>query len=91
MENRELARLRGEIDRIDAQLLALFLERMRVVDEIGETKRSLGLPVRDEAREAKLLARIRAQAGERADEAEALFQALLAISRGRQEHRRGDT
>lgn len=91
MENGELARLRGEIDRIDAQLLALFLERMRVVDEIGETKRGLKLPVRDEAREAELLARIRAQAGERADEAEVLFRALLDISRGRQEQRRGDT
>jgi monofunctional chorismate mutase len=91
MENRELARLRGEIDRIDAQLLALFLERMRVVDEIGATKRGLGLPVRDEAREAELLARIRAQAGEQADEAEALFRALLDISRGRQERGRGDT
>ena len=91
MENGELAHLRGEIDRIDGQLLALFLERMRVVDELGETKRSLGLPVRDEAREAELLARIRTRAGERADEAEALFRELLAISRGRQEHRRGDT
>lgn len=91
MENGELARLRGKIDRIDGQLLALFLERMRVADEIGETKRGLGLPVRDEAREAELLARIRTQAGERADEAEALFRALLAISRGSQEKRRGDT
>ena len=91
MEDRELARLRGEIDRIDGQLLALFLERMRVADEIGAHKREQGLPVRDEAREAELLAHIRAQAGEQADEAEALFLALLDISRGRQERGRGYT
>lgn len=92
MEDRELERLRAEIDRIDGRLLALFLERMRVVDEIGAHKRKQGLPVRDEAREAELLAHIRAQAGqEQADEAEALFRALLATSRARQERGRGDT
>ena len=92
MEDKELARLRGEIDRIDGQLLALFLERMRVADEIGAHKSERGIDVYDGRREAEILSRVRERAGERgADEAEALFRALLAISRGRQEQGRRDT
>jgi len=92
MEDRELARLRREIDRIDGQLLALFLERMRVADEIGAHKGRHGIAVYDGQREAEILSRVREQAGqEHADEAEALFRALLDISRGRLERGRGDT
>lgn len=92
MEDRELARLRGEIDRIDGQLLALFLERVRVADEIGAHKGRHGIAVYDGQREAEILSRVREQAGqEHADEAEALFHALLDISRGRLERGRGDT
>ena len=87
MEKGELERLRGEIDRVDAELTALLNERLRLVDEIGAYKREQGLPVRDEAREAELLARIRACAGENADEAEAVYQTILRLSSARQERR----
>ena len=92
MEDRELARMRGEIDRIDGQLLALFLERMRVAGEIGAQKGRHGIAVYDGQREAEILSRVREQAGqEHADEAETLFKTLMAISRARQERERGDT
>lgn len=84
MENGELKRLRGEIDRVDAQLVALLNERLRLVDEIGAVKRAQALPVRDEKREAELLERVRALAGEDAAEAEAVFRLLLRLSRERQ-------
>lgn len=82
----EMGRLRGEIDRVDTELVRLLNERLRLVDAIGAIKRERGLPVRDEAREAELLARIRAQAGENAAEAEAVYQMILLISQERQRH-----
>lgn len=88
MENGELERLRGEIDRIDAAMAALLDERLRLVDEIGACKQARGLPVRDGAREAELLSRIRAIAGENADEAEEVYRTILRLSRARQENRR---
>ncbi len=88
MEREELSRLRGELERIDGRLLALFAERMETVERIAAVKEELGLPVRDEAREALLLARVREEAGPLADEAEALFTELLAVSRARQERLR---
>lgn len=92
MEDKELARLRGEIDRIDGQLLALFLERMRVADEIGAHKSEQGIAVYDGRREAEILSCVREQAGPgHADEAETLFRTLMALSRGRQEQGRRDT
>ncbi|MGX8693039.1 MAG: chorismate mutase [Clostridia bacterium] len=87
MENGELERLRGGIDRVDAELVTLLNRRLQLVDEIAALKHEQGLPVRDEAREAELLARIRAQAGENAAEAEAVYQTILRISRMRQEGR----
>ncbi len=82
MAERELSALRGEIDRVDREMTALFLERLALVDEIGALKKARGLPVRDEAREAAILERACERGGA---EAEALFRALLAISRARQE------
>lgn len=88
MEDRELERLRGAIDRVDAELLRLFAERMRLVEQIGARKTEQGIAVRDAGREAEILARVREQAGAAlADEAEALFRELLALSRARQERR----
>ncbi len=88
MENGELERLRGEIDRVDAELLRLFAARMALVDEIGAVKAERGLPVCDPRREAEILARVRERAGaELADEAETLFRTLTALSRARQESR----
>lgn len=90
MENLELRRLRAEIDRLDEELTAVFLRRLGVVGEIAELKEKLGLPVRDETREEAMLARARERGGEAfGAETEALFRALLAISRKRQEKRRG--
>ena len=88
MEDRELERLRGEIDRVDDELLRLFAERMRLAEQIGAYKAERALPVRDEGREAEILACVREQAGAAlADEAEALFRTLIALSRARQEDR----
>lgn len=50
-----LHELRKEIDEIDEQIIELLEERVRVAKEIGEIKRELNLPIRDEKREEEVL------------------------------------
>ena len=56
----ELARLRSQIDAIDAALLAQLNERARLVLEIGRLKNATGLPPFDAARERAILERLAA-------------------------------
>ena len=87
-KTRDLAALRGEIDRIDAALAPLLAERMGLSDEVGRFKRERGLPVLDAEREQQLLSKIRGLAGEEsADSVEAVYRAILAASRARQEEK----
>ena len=47
MKDEELQLLRNEIDRIDAELIALLNARYKAVESIGEYKRERHLPVAD--------------------------------------------
>ena len=51
----ELEQARERINRIDAQMLALFLERMDAVKSVSEYKIQHGLPTLDSAREAAVI------------------------------------
>ena len=55
-----LAPLREKINDVDRRLVELLGERARVVGEVGEVKRRLGLPIYAPHREANLLERIHA-------------------------------
>lgn len=81
-----LSSLRAQIDEIDEALQALFERRMTLVDEIAAYKRSHGLPALDAIREAEKLAAVgaRAAAGLVSYD-EALFRAVMELSRRRQE------
>jgi chorismate mutase/prephenate dehydratase len=59
----ELARLRGEIDEIDTEILALLFERQNRAKSIGEKKYELGMAVLDTAREAEVIRRLTAFEG----------------------------
>jgi len=48
---RALAECRKTIDALDLRLLELLNERTRVVEEIGRTKESFGLPIYEPKRE----------------------------------------
>src|SRR3989338_4487101 len=54
-DDRELDGLRGQIDRLDLELLNVLMERMKVVDRIGEYKRKNKLDISDEEREKEVL------------------------------------
>ena len=53
---------RGEIDRIDHEILNLFNERMKIAREIGESKRDHNLPIENPQREREILVRLRSEA-----------------------------
>lgn len=76
--------VRNDIDRIDRQLLRLFIERMRCSERVAEIKRAAGIPVLNAAREQVILDRVRGEAGEYGDSAVALYSAIMSISRARQ-------
>jgi chorismate mutase/prephenate dehydratase len=69
---------RGQIDKIDAELLRLFKERMEVVKQIAQYKKAHGIPVLDAAREREKLAAIDCPYAQK------LYAALFEISRGYQ-------
>ena len=82
----ELETYRQQIDAIDAQLVALFEQRMGVTEQVGRYKLARGLPVLDRAREAEVLAKKSALAGEalRGD-VTALYETVMALSRRQQQ------
>lgn len=82
--NADVDRARGEIERVDRQLVALIAERVRVAREIGRAKRVAGMNTLDPAREAAVVRR----AGEMAREVglddevvRRIFWQLIALSR----------
>ena len=83
----DLERARAEIDRIDAELAALFEARMEAVRTVAAWKEARGLPIRDPDREREVLSRNLARLEDpelRPLYAEVL-EALLDVSRRRQQ------
>ena len=82
----ELQELRGRIDAIDAQITALFAQRMDVTERVGRYKLDRGLPVLDRAREEEVLAKKGTLAGEELrGEVTALYETIMALSRRQQQ------
>ena len=57
-----LTECRAQIEHIDDQLLALLAERQQVVKKIGQVKNELGLAVKDDIVEKKIIDRARSKA-----------------------------
>lgn len=74
---------RGEIDKVDEELLQLFNRRARYAIEIGLLKRRAGLPIEVPEREAAIIARmIEENEGPLdGDAIQRLFEALISESR----------
>lgn len=84
----ELEGYRQEIDRIDGELVKLFLERMAVTGKVGEYKQRVGIPVLDAGREKQVIAAKTALTDDPARKADiaALYESIMAISRRQQRH-----
>ena len=59
----DLGEARKKIDRIDEELVKLFLERLAVAREVALAKRENGGSVTDPAREREILSRVSEAAG----------------------------
>ncbi len=78
----ELSDFRSELDRIDRELTALFLQRMEISKAIGDYKRARGIPVLDARREAEKLNELRALVPEEMGEAiSVLYARIFELSR----------
>ena len=77
--------IRKEIDEIDRELVALFLQRMNCSARVAEYKREHGLPVLDASREKALLEKISELSGKEFEEyTKVLYETILSISRDHQ-------
>ncbi|MCR5576851.1 MAG: chorismate mutase [Oscillospiraceae bacterium] len=82
----ELNDCRARLDRIDGEILALFVERMEYVAEIAAWKREHGMPVLDREREREKLDALKAQTPEALKEySAALFSEIMELSRAYQD------
>ncbi|MEG0035089.1 MAG: shikimate kinase [Oscillospiraceae bacterium] len=83
----ELEEIRHEIDKIDDELLALFLRRMGLSKQALEQKKLKGTPVWDFSREGEILDAISAKSGELSEYSRRLFGEIISISRDYQHKR----
>lgn len=83
---KDLLEIRGQINNIDEQIIALWKERMALSLEVAEYKRENNLPILDEKREKELLDRISNLAGKELEGySRELYSEIMRISREYQE------
>ena len=81
----ELQELRQEIDRVDDELVRIYVERMELIRQVGDWKRMHGTAVRDAKRERELLDRVGEKAGKTYErEVRELYEFIMSQSRSRQ-------
>lgn len=86
----DITELRGEIDKIDKELLRLFCARMEISAQVADYKRERNLPIYVPAREREILQNVAEKAGpEFAGDARILYATILELSRGYQAKRNG--
>ena len=88
----DINELRGEIDKIDDELVALFGKRMEVAARIADYKKENNLPILVPAREREKLADVAQKAGpEMANYTRVLYSMLFELSRSYQSKRNTST
>ena len=86
----DLQDYRRELDRLDGEITRLFAERMAVSASVADYKRAHGMKVLDVNREVAMFGRIEASMPpELAGYGTALYAAILALSRARQDRSAG--
>ena len=84
----DLAQLRSEIDKIDDELVRLFVQRMGITAQVADYKKEHHLPILVPAREREKLLDVSLKAGpEMADYTRVLYSMLFELSRSYQNKR----
>lgn len=83
----DLKEIRNRIDKIDDQLLELFVERMETVKEVAEYKKANNLPVLNSQRERDIICRVtEGMTDEMAAYTKSLYSTMFEVSRSYQSH-----
>lgn len=80
----DISELRKKIDKVDDQLLQLFLERMELSEGIAAYKNERMLPIENKSREREILSGVMERAGKYEQYAFHLFSTLFNLSKSRQ-------
>ncbi|MBQ5746839.1 MAG: chorismate mutase [Clostridia bacterium] len=80
----DIKELRQRIDKIDDEILSLFLERMDISLDVAKYKRENSLPIVNKEREREILKEIKKKAGDKEDYACQLFTKLMELSKAAQ-------
>ncbi|MDR7870908.1 MAG: chorismate mutase [Tissierellaceae bacterium] len=85
----DLKTYRDKIDAIDAQLVALFEERMDIVLKIADYKKANNLPILNEGREKEVIAKNISRLNNKdfADSLEKFFVYMMGLSKEEQKKR----
>lgn len=87
----DLSQYRKEIDKIDDEILKLFLSRMEVASKVADYKKKNGLSTMQKGREREILKSVSEKAGhEMADYARMLFSTLMDLSKSYQNKRNAE-
>ena len=84
----DLKRLRSKIDEVDGRILNFLKERVRICETIGNTKKTLQIPVKDPDREMRVYAFVRGRAEEIGldpDKVEAIYRQIVNMCSSVQE------
>lgn len=88
MNTKNLDEVRCHIDRINAQIVDLLIERMKYVDLIAEYKAANNLPIGDSKREQVILEKVSNLAGKEYEEdILPIFKSIFAASIQREERK----
>ncbi|XJS09811.1 chorismate mutase [Aerococcaceae bacterium WGS1372] len=82
-----LEKQRETIDRIDREIVALFEERTRTVEEVAEIKLANGIEILDSGREKQVIEKVQSYLEDEKlkDELADLYENIMRISRGHQQ------
>ena len=79
-----LDELRGKIDEVDAEIVRLIAQRIRIVEEIGEEKKKQGKQIKDATREEAVLENVRQialEANINQEDMERIYRQIVTLSK----------
>ncbi len=80
----DIKEIRDKIDKIDDEILSLFIERMEISKDVVKYKMENGLPILNKERERAILKDVQKKAGEYEEYAYQLFSKLIELSKASQ-------